>query len=73
MTRRLFFIMLAFYRAAKPLFWPVRCRYWPSCSAFAEEAVQRHGLRAGLRLAFKRIARCHPWGASGPDPVPENP
>jgi putative membrane protein insertion efficiency factor len=64
---------LAFYRAAKLLFLPVRCRHWPSCSAYAEEAVLRHGAWTGARLAFTRVLRCRPWGAGGYDPVPENP
>lgn len=73
MMRTLFFVFLAFYRASKTLLWPVRCRHWPSCSSYAEEAVRRHGLRIGFWLAMKRVSRCRPWGASGHDPVPENP
>jgi putative membrane protein insertion efficiency factor len=71
--RALFFVALAFYRSAKTLFWPVRCRHWPSCSHYAEDAVRRHGLSNGLRLAVTRVLRCRPWGAGGYDPVPENP
>jgi putative membrane protein insertion efficiency factor len=47
------------------------CRHFPSCSAYAEEAVCRHGVLAGGWLALRRIGRCHPWGTSGWDPVPE--
>lgn len=47
------------------------CRYQPSCSAYAEEALRRHGAFKGGWLALKRIGRCHPWGGSGYDPVPE--
>ncbi len=49
---------------------PPSCRYAPSCSAYAIEAVERHGAVRGGWLAFKRILRCRPWGGSGYDPVP---
>jgi len=47
------------------------CRFAPSCSAYAIEAVRRHGALRGAWLATARLARCHPWGGCGHDPVPE--
>jgi uncharacterized protein len=46
------------------------CRYYPSCSHYAAEAVARHGPWRGSVLAARRLSRCHPWGGSGYDPVP---
>lgn len=47
------------------------CRYDPSCSAYAATALERHGAAWGAWLATRRLARCHPWGGFGPDPVPD--
>lgn len=49
---------------------PAACRYYPTCSAFALEALQKHGAWRGSWLAVKRIGRCHPFRAGGYDPVP---
>lgn len=46
------------------------CRFTPTCSAYAREALARHGAILGTWLALRRLARCHPWGGSGYDPVP---
>jgi uncharacterized protein len=48
----------------------VNCRYAPSCSVYAIEAIATHGVSRGGWLALRRILRCHPWGGSGYDPVP---
>jgi putative membrane protein insertion efficiency factor len=55
-----------------PLF-PPCCRYFPTCSDYARQAVTMHGPGPGAWLALKRILRCHPWGGLGYDPVPETP
>jgi putative membrane protein insertion efficiency factor len=49
---------------------PPSCRFTPSCSAYAIQALSRYGAAKGSWLAMKRILRCHPWGGSGFDPVP---
>ena len=49
---------------------PPRCRFYPSCSAYALEALSEHGARRGTWLAARRVARCHPWNPGGLDPVP---
>lgn len=47
------------------------CRFTPTCSVYALQALERHGAAGGAYLAAVRIARCHPWCAGGPDPVPD--
>ena len=50
---------------------PSPCRYWPTCSSYALEALARHGALRGTWLTVRRVCRCHPWGGWGSDPVPE--
>ncbi|MBM3216202.1 membrane protein insertion efficiency factor YidD [Candidatus Poribacteria bacterium] len=66
-------VALGAIRAYQLLLSPVlgsSCRFQPSCSQYASEAIRVHGLAAGVRLAARRIARCHPWHPGGYDPVP---
>ena len=68
-------LLLRFYRwAISPLLTAlaggVICRFDPSCSQYAMEAIQKHGALRGLWLTVKRLGRCHPWGGCGHDPVP---
>ena len=61
---------IAFYQTCISPFTPPSCRFTPTCSQYAKEAIIKHGPLKGVWLAIKRILRCHPWGGSGYDPVP---
>ena len=67
-----FFLLVPiyFYRICISPLTPPSCRFTPTCSAYALEAIKKHGPIKGLYLAVRRILRCHPWGGSGYDPVP---
>ncbi len=62
--------LVTFYRYCVSPMFPSVCRFTPTCSEYALEALKRHGPLRGTWLAIRRIARCHPWGGSGYDPVP---
>jgi putative membrane protein insertion efficiency factor len=62
---------IRFYQQVLSPHFPPSCRYVPSCSAYAREAVEKYGAWQGLYLALKRILRCHPFHPGGYDPVPE--
>ena len=66
----LFLFLIRFYQVAISPLKPPSCRFTPTCSQYAIEAIKKHGPFKGLYLAIRRILRCHPWGGSGYDPVP---
>lgn len=70
--RKVISVIIVFYQLFVSVLLPPRCRYHPSCSQYTLEAVERFGSIKGLWLGLKRIARCHPFGASGYDPVPDS-
>ena len=61
---------IRFYKYAISPHLPAACRYTPTCSQYAIEALRKHGPIKGIYLTIKRLSRCHPWGGSGYDPVP---
>lgn len=65
-----FLIAIRCYRMAISPFLGRSCRYHPSCSEYALEALTRHGLLRGMALSVRRVGRCHPWHPGGFDPVP---
>ena len=73
MIQRLCIKLIQGYRLALSPFFGMHCRFYPTCSAYALEAIIQHGTLRGLWLTLKRLAKCHPWHAGGCDPVPPNP
>ncbi len=67
---RLLLLLIEAYRLLLSPLLGGHCRFWPSCSAYAQEAVQRHGAVRGSGLALRRLLRCHPFAPGGVDPVP---
>lgn len=71
LAARLLMGLIYFYRYTLSYFLGRHCRYLPTCSDYGLEAIRRHGALKGGRLTLRRITRCHPWGGSGYDPVPD--
>jgi putative membrane protein insertion efficiency factor len=73
LPRNLSVLALRLYRAViSPLYGDV-CRYYPSCSSYALQAIQQYGVVRGSWMGMRRIARCHPWAIGGVDDVPQRP
>lgn len=70
LTKRLLILPIRFYQGAISPLLPAVCRYQPTCSQYAVEAIMKYGAAKGGLLTLKRLGRCHPWGGSGYDPVP---
>ena len=70
MFRKLLLALIRLYQLCISPLIPPRCRYTPTCSQYAIEAVSKYGAIKGGWLTLKRLARCHPWGGCGYDPVP---
>jgi len=73
LIRKIWILPIRFYQLAISPMLPPACRFQPTCSAYAAEAILRFGIFRGGILALRRLSRCHPWGGSGYDPVPEKP
>ncbi|NDV78519.1 membrane protein insertion efficiency factor YidD [Dysgonomonas sp. 511] len=67
---KILLLPIYFYKYSISPMLPPSCRYSPTCSEYAIEAIKKHGPAKGLWLAIKRLARCNPWGGHGYDPVP---
>lgn len=71
--RRLALLLIQFYRYAISPMMGRHCRFYPSCSCYAQEAIETHGFLRGGWLAARRLGHCHPWHPGGYDPVPPAP
>lgn len=70
MMRRIVVALIRFYQYAISPMRPPTCRYFPTCSVYAVEAVEKYGAMRGGWMALRRVMRCHPWSDGGYDPVP---
>ena len=71
MIKFLFIYLIKTYQLLLSPFLGKNCRFTPSCSAYSIRAFESHGILKGIELTIKRIMKCHPWGKSGYDPVPD--
>jgi putative membrane protein insertion efficiency factor len=69
MKRILVFLITLYQRIVSP-FLPPSCRFYPTCSQYAREALEKHGVLKGIFLSIRRLLKCHPFHAGGYDPVP---
>lgn len=72
MIQKLLILIVRFYQMSISPLLPQACRYQPTCSQYMIDAIKEWGVFKGTWLGLRRIGRCHPWGASGFDPVPKN-
>lgn len=70
LPRRALMLIIRAYQLTISAALPPSCRFYPSCSHYAVEALNRYGVFKGGWLSIRRLARCHPWNPGGPDPVP---
>ena len=70
--KQILLMLIKLYQLCLSPFFGGLCRFYPSCSAYATEAIDTHGALRGSWLALRRLLRCHPWHEGGVDPVPKN-
>jgi putative membrane protein insertion efficiency factor len=68
MRRILTLVLLGYHKIFTPLV-PAACRFYPTCSVYASQAIRKHGIVKGGSLGLRRLSRCHPWNPGGYDPV----
>lgn len=71
MISALLLFLIRIYRYTLSFWVGQHCRFYPTCSAYAESAIEQHGCMRGSFLALKRLLRCHPWHRGGEDPLPK--